>query len=119
MNTIPPAGHGLSPVRKRSACRALRAAQQQPQVASRNVGEGRQCARENTEPQMCGVEGDRGLHVIDDVADADQRHWKSPEEGAEVISFDFAKLSNGRSCSGKCSSTSDVRGRTSRSETRR
>ena len=69
VDAVPAARAGRAAVGHRPAGRARRAAEQQPQVAARDVGERGRGAREQLEAEVGGVEGDGGFDVVDHVAD--------------------------------------------------
>src|SRR5215218_5596448 len=69
MDSIPAAGAGLAAVRHRAPGRALWSGEEQSKVPAAYVGERRRRARQDVEPEMLGVEGDRFVDVIDHVTD--------------------------------------------------
>src|SRR5690349_17182519 len=73
---VPAAGLGHRPVgHRRAAARAAAGgAQDEPQVAVGEHRERRRRAHDLLEPELAAVEGDRGVDVVDDVADADGGH---------------------------------------------
>jgi hypothetical protein len=72
VDAVPAAGLGLAAVGHRPAGRALRPAQQQPQVAAQDLREGRRGVQAGLEAEVARVEVDRRLDVVDHVADVDQ-----------------------------------------------
>src|SRR5215213_4012349 len=76
LETIPAPGLGTAAIRHRLA-RATHAGliEQQPQVASRKHHKARPELHLDVEAQMPDVEGDRGVDVVVDVANADSRHF--------------------------------------------
>ena len=72
VDAVPAAGFGHGAVGHRAPGRALRPAQQQAQLAARDVGERRAALRRRFEPEVPRVEVDRRVDVVDHVAHADQ-----------------------------------------------
>ena len=70
-----PPGPGLRPVGHGSPGRAGRPAQQQTQAAPGDVGERGGGVDAALEAEVLGVEVDRGLHVVDHVADVHHLVW--------------------------------------------
>src|SRR5918996_4388453 len=71
VDAVPPTGPRLGAVRHRASRGALRPAQQDAEVAPRDIGECREAAA-HREPQMLGVELRRLGDIIDHVADVDR-----------------------------------------------
>src|SRR5262245_3134029 len=69
VDAVPAAGARLDAIRHRPPRGAGRSTQQQPQVAAGDVGESGKKARQDFEAEELRVEGDRGFHVVDHVAD--------------------------------------------------
>ena len=69
VDAVPAAGPRLGPVGHGPPGRAGRPAEQQPQVAAGDVGEGGRGAGAHLEAEVLGVEADGGVHVVDHVAD--------------------------------------------------
>ena len=63
-----PPGPGFAPSGIGRPGRALRAREQQPQVAALDVGERGRRVRQDLEAEMVGVERDRLVDVVDHVA---------------------------------------------------
>ena len=91
------AGFGVFAVGHRAARGARRPAEQEPQRASRHVGERGRLVREQLEAEMRGVPGDRGFDVVHHVADVDRF-------GRHAYSWDPhpPKLRNSRRVLGPC-----------------
>src|SRR3954452_14653955 len=62
-------GHGLPSARSTTGC-----AEQEPKVAARHNGEGRSWVHLYLEAEVPAVEGERGVDIVDDVADAHGGH---------------------------------------------
>lgn len=71
VDAVPPARFRLTSVRHRPGGGALRPAEEQAQIPSQNIGEGRRLVRLQREAEMTRVEGDRSVDVVDDVTDID------------------------------------------------
>src|SRR5262245_42489163 len=88
VDSVPAAGYRLGAIRHWPPRGAGRPAEQQPQVAARDVGESGNEARQNLEVEKLRVEGDGALDVIDDVANIHHftgvDHGFSLAEGARV-----------------------------------
>jgi hypothetical protein len=69
----PAVGHGLATTRAAAGC-----AEHEPQIAARQHGKGRSGMHLFAEAQLLAVEGDRGIDVVDDVADAHGGHRCPP-----------------------------------------
>src|SRR5262245_15614952 len=84
VNTIPPAGGGLAAVGHRTPGRARWTAQQQSEIAARDIGERREGLGDQRETEVRGVEVDRGVDIIHHVADVDGGHGASSVFGMLV-----------------------------------
>src|SRR6266540_318235 len=78
VDPVPAAGSGLAAVGHRSPGRACRSAEQQPQVTSGDIGEGRRRAGQEGEAEMGRVEGDGFGDVVHHVSDIDRGHGCLP-----------------------------------------
>src|SRR6185437_11676857 len=76
LEAVPATGLGHAPVRHRRAApwSASRRAQHEAEIAAREHREGGRRVHVLVEAELTAVEGDRGIYVVDDVADADFRH---------------------------------------------
>jgi len=74
VDAIPAARLGLSAIRHGAPGRACARAQEKSQVAPRDVREGRRRAGVQPEAEMRRVEGDRGVDVVNHVADVHRAH---------------------------------------------
>jgi hypothetical protein len=80
LDPVPAARLGPATIRHRlgGPTRAAHCVHQQPQIAAREHGEAGRGVQLNGEAEPLGIERDRCIDVVDDVADADSGHRSAP-----------------------------------------
>src|SRR5262249_51698173 len=78
MDAIPPAGLRAPAVGHRPSGRAGWPAQEQPQIAPHHFSERGRRARDQRKSEVVGVKRDRGLDVVDHIANVDRGHRLGP-----------------------------------------
>jgi len=87
LDAIPAAGGGLATVRHWSPCRASLSAEQQPKIATPDIGEGGRCAGKDREPEVGGVKSDSRVDILDHIADVNRGHYTFTSRKDPILRF--------------------------------